>query len=87
MQLVGPAQEPALKQNAGNADDNRRRDQRRPIAWAEIGQDRVAAVRAERQQGSLAEVRNPELLEDDDEPDAKKREDGAEQQTVHHKER
>ena len=73
VELVEPLQEQTLDDDAGDADQDGRDDQRRPIAEAGVLQDEIGGKRAHHVLGAVAEIDDVEHAEDDGQPQAEQR--------------
>ena len=73
IELVEPLQKQSLDDDAGDADQNRRDDQRRPIAKARILQEQIGRKGAHHVLGAVAEVDDVEHAEDNGQPQAEQR--------------
>ena len=73
VELVEPLQEQSLDDHAGDADQHRRDDQRRPIADAGILQQQIGGEGAHHVLGAVAEIDDVEHAEDHGKAEAQQR--------------
>ena len=73
VKLVQPLQEQPLDDDTGNADQNWRDDQRRPVAKTGILQDEIGSKGAHHVLGAVAEIDYIEHAEDDGQSQAEQR--------------